>query len=171
MIFLITGLTILVFALGWVLIAPFRLTIDTKINHYCLWWKHIVKIEVLPLQKDLRFRLKIWFWTMDQSLLEWRPKIQSGKTFKKGGVKSNRLSKFWRNKFWTKGRKILRSFEVKAFRLNLDTNNFVTNSYLYPLFYVLNHPLRQLNINYNGDSELLLIVENRLYKILFAFLF
>jgi hypothetical protein len=55
--------------------------------------------------------------------------------------------------------------------LNVDTDDFVLNSYLFPLFYFLNRGPHEFKINYEGRASLQLRVENRLYRMLAALLF
>lgn len=64
---------------------------------------------------------------------------------------------------------VLRSFEVKAFRLDLDTSDVLWNGYLYPVFFFLNSAKTPMHINYEGRVELLLHIENRLARMLWAY--
>ena len=94
-------------------------------------------------------------------------KKKAGK--KKAVRKKTRKSKVLR--WFKKSKKILRSFEVKEFNLNLDTDNYIWNGYLYPIFFFIDRGHRHLHINYNGDFVFKLWVKNRPYRILQAIIF
>jgi len=149
------------------LFSPIQLKIDTRRQSYFLGWWGVGKARLLPVTDDLVIQLRIFFWKKHFHLLKAHPK----KKEKEKEKKSKKSQKINFSKYKRKGLRLLKSFEVKAFRLNLDTDDYVQNSYLYPVFYFLSNDQRQLTINYTGESELLLVVENRLYKILIAFFF
>jgi len=65
---------------------------------------------------------------------------------------------------------IIKTFKVKELKLNLDTDNYITNAYLFPIFYRLSNGSRQLKVNYNGHVNLILDVRNNLYSIIKIFL-
>ncbi len=44
------------------------------------------------------------------------------------------------------------------------------NAYLFPVFHLLSGGSRQLNINFSGHNELVLIMTNRIWNILWVFL-
>ena len=165
-------IVIIVFALllgliTWILIAPIQLLIDTDHNKYTLSWMKIGSVELLPISNDFILRLRCGWLRKDYYLLELKPKKKSPaeKTGKRSKVSKAGVM------MWRKARKIMQTFRVIAFRLHLDTNDYILNSYLFPIFYLLNRPSRELEINYKGESGLRLIIENRLYKILIALLF
>lgn len=150
----------------WVLFTPIVLRIDTRSNLYTLRWRGIGSLELHVIKDELLLQLRIWFWKKDfhpfQKLLG-KEKASKKKKRAKGG----RGKKNWKKKFI----KLLQSFQVKQFRLVLDTDNYIQNSYLFPLFHFLSRPPWQLSINYQGDSALQLHIENRLFRLLKAIIF
>lgn len=165
------GLIILfvgLFLLGWIMIAPLELRINSAKDQYLLSWKGIAKVEWIPAPDDILIRSKIFFWESIYHPLTAMP------TKKKVAAdpESSRKKKRWTWRKWSRRIiRVLKSFQVKAFRVNLDTGDYVYNSYLYPIFWMLNQGNSRLQINYNGESEILLVVQNRLYRILKALLF
>lgn len=154
----------------WLLLAPIRLILDSNNEVYYLQWYGIAKAGLVMLPDDLVIRLRVFFWKKQFSVFEIKPSGKKKKSIenipkKKSKQKTN--FKTWKRR----GITILKSFKVKIFRLNLDTDDFVHNSYLFPIFHLLNAENRRFQINYKGDLELLLVVENRLINIIKAFIF
>ena len=52
----------------------------------------------------------------------------------------------------------------------MDTDDYVINAYLFPIFYFLNKENRQCTINYEGKVIFEFLVENRGINILYALL-
>lgn len=156
--------------LVWLLIAPIRLVIDSKKGEYWIEWKGIAGARLLPVPGNLLLRFNILFWRKEldaqQELARRQDKPKNPK--KKKGKKSR--SKQWLSfqKIRRKGIRLLKSCSVKALRLNIDTDDYIINSYLYPIFYLLDRGKKRLSINYEGEAEVLLVVENRLYRMLIA---
>jgi hypothetical protein len=173
------GLTLLLCVVGvitWLLLAPLQLQIDTPTNAYWLRWKGIASARLIPLADDLLIRLQIFFWQFDYYPLHPKPKARPQKTLK-AKTRPKPKKRSWSSatmdiqKWKRRGLRMLRSFTVKRFRLRLDTGDYVRNSYLYPVFFFLSTPKRQMSINYNGATDLELEVENRLYRLVYAFFF
>ena len=53
--------------------------------------------------------------------------------------------------------------------LNLDTGDVIYNAFLTPVFYYLSSDSRKMYVNYSGDNQLMIIIENRLINIFLAF--
>jgi hypothetical protein len=157
------------------LILPFQLCIDTNTNTYYLRWQGIAKARLIPLPDDFLLRLNILFFRKDFYLLERlatapEKKPRAEESEKKKARKKKR--KGWTAKTWRRKMvRLLKSFQVKVFRLNMDTDDYVYNSYLYPIFYFLSKGNRRLRINYQGEGELVLVVQNRPWRLIWAFLF
>ena len=152
---------------SWLLVAPLQLQIDTQANHYQLVWKSIGYGKLVMYPEKLGLKLKIFFWNLEWQLFPARRKKQRNP---KSEPPTSRDKKK-RRRPSVPIRAMLRTFEVKRLRLHIDTDDFIINSYLYPVFYFLNRNReeRDLRINYHGEALFQLIVENRLYRLLFAF--
>ena len=66
--------------------------------------------------------------------------------------------------------RLLKSFKLKRFSLDIDTSDCITNAKLYPLFALLNYKYGGFNINFDGRTKLLLYLENRPIRILASFI-
>ncbi|MBC8489315.1 MAG: hypothetical protein H8D45_25105 [Bacteroidetes bacterium] len=60
----------------------------------------------------------------------------------------------------------MKSFKLRRFNLNIDTDDVILNAFLIPVFTFVNRKNIWLNINYNGELSLILLVENRVINIL-----
>ncbi len=158
----------LLLLITWILFAPLVLTLDSSTGVYNLRWKGIAKAEIIPLPDDILIQFRVGFWQKQFYPLHYQPKTHK-KDKKKAEKPKSQKSKPFRKTF-RKIKRVFQSFEVQTFRLNMDTNDYIYNSYLWPICYFLSQEQRQLTINYNGEFELLFIVKNRLFNILFAYL-
>ncbi|MFI5263114.1 MAG: hypothetical protein ACHQM6_01205 [Candidatus Kapaibacterium sp.] len=105
------------------------------------------------------------------NILGWEKNVFPGKGTKpkkKGGVtlKRSTLKKMPR-----KILSVLRSFQVQNLYLNIDTDDYATNALLYPIGVLLSRPNRQMSINFLGEVELRLQIQNNLQRMLRAYLF
>lgn len=66
---------------------------------------------------------------------------------------------------------VLHSFRVKMFFIDIDTGNFIINAWLYPACYVLKQIKgANMNINFAGRSETVVLVQNTAFRIIKAFI-
>lgn len=63
-----------------------------------------------------------------------------------------------------------RTFRLRTCEVDLDTGDYVLNAYLYPVFARLTRRNCRLRVGFNGKTHVRIRVENRLYRMLFAFL-
>lgn len=162
-------LSIILLFLVWLLIAPIQLYISSPHNIYCLKWKGIAQIRLIPEADDIHLQFQIAFWKKDFYPLQHQAK--SSKKQKHPNKTKNKSKSRWTfRKIKRKAQRLFQSFDFKAFDVNLDTDDYIMNAYLYPIFFFLSKQGRRLNINYQGELSLHMIVENRLYRILTAIL-
>lgn len=166
------GLLLLLLLL--LLIAPFRLIVDSRQQIFRFNWQPIGMAQLQMTEDDFVIRFKLFFWGMERSLL----KMISSK--KEEAEKKEKQAKRSKKKNSKKGFQFIRtriipvwkSFKLEKLRLQLDTDDYCRNAYLAPVFHLLsNGKNRQLSVNFSGDIELILIVQNRLIRILKAIIF
>lgn len=160
---------LLVALVAWVLIAPLQLQIDTSRDHYQIAWKRIGYGKLITRPTEIVVRLKLLFWQKEWPL----PALVGGPSKRterptKTEQPTRKPQKDRAPRF--KVRALLRTFQLKQLRLHLDTDDFVLNSYLFPIFHFLNRENRELKINYRGEAFLQMVVENQLYRIIWALL-
>lgn len=149
------------------LLIPIRFKIDSNRNIYLAEWKHLFSAKVLLQNEEPIVQLKSFFWKKEINLL----KIKSSPS--KTAQKKKKSSKQKKSKFnfRRKIKPLLKSFQVRKFFINIDTNDYVWNAYLFPVFYFLKSEKRQMHINFNGNVEVLLDIQNRPIRILWALIF
>lgn len=162
-------LVLLLLLLAVVLLDPFELRIDTISGEYCLRWRGLVSVRLTGTVPDPVMRLWVMGWRKDFHLLEMGGEKKEEEESKPESAKKKKRK---RPKWLTFRlvRRLLRTFRVHTFRLALDTDDYVMNAYLYPVFHLLSARNRRLNINFSGRNELVLIVSNRIGNLLWAFL-
>ncbi len=149
----------------FLIFTPITLQIDTYRHLYALrvWgvtscflvWKDGILLEV---------KVPFYRFTIDPFTLGSKIKKRKAKRRQKVEKKTayNKIKK---------GVKVLQSFKLTAFRLDLDTSDVLWNAYLYPVFFFLHSQKTPLHINYEGRTGLLLCVENSGARMLRAFFF
>lgn len=62
---------------------------------------------------------------------------------------------------------VLGSFRLKRFELDLDTDDYVLNAQLYPVNHLVWGERAHININWQNENRLLLVLESRVGRILY----
>jgi hypothetical protein len=149
--------------LCWLLISPLRLEIDTRVPRASLSWFSIAAAQIW-YDKEWWFRFRVLFF---QKTIRLEAARSGSKTLPRAQAKPGRR-KHPRFRF-RKIIRLLRTFRVRQWTLAIDTGDFVRNGQLYALNFapsLANH----LFINFSGESYLVLVITNRPWKIIYAFL-
>lgn len=134
---------------------PIVVYINTVTNEYFVQLKGLLKINIEEDKKELIcIRMRIFF----MNFMFYPLKISSLKTngFQKRKRKNKQNGLGFKYLY-----RILSSFRVKQFLLQMDTGNFIMNAKLYPVFYVLNQRYGGFQINFEGNNQLVLQFQNR----------
>ncbi len=166
---LILLLTCFLLLLSFLLFAPLQLEINS-LGKYCqINWGKLVKAKLLFLTDDILLQLQLTFYKKELYPLKYLfQKKEQKEEPKPKAKKQKKPTDFQRNFRFAK--KILRSFKVRKCRLNFDTDDYILNAYLYPIFYFLNKGNRQFSINYEGNFDCHLLVENRGIWVIYSLL-
>ena len=144
-----------------ILFAPIVICIDTDKELYYIQLKGVFKI-CAEANKEEVLQIRLHTFLKDFYFYPLRQKKPKKKKTKKTKSKRNiPLTTIFR---------LLKSFKVKKFYLDLDTSNCITNAKLYPLFAFLNYTFGGFNINFDGRTKLVLYLENRPIRILTSFI-
>ncbi|PHN01706.1 hypothetical protein [Flavilitoribacter nigricans] len=154
----------------WILISPIYLHIEWNDARRVLqlhWWG-LLRARLAPEAGRWAFRLEAPFFTRSWSVAEWWTSGKKADQSKKGKARK----KSWKPRHPRQlVYRLWRSFHLIRFHWELDTGDYVWNAYLFPLFRVTNPAgQRDWRINFQGRNDLLLIVENRLYRLVYALL-
>lgn len=126
---------------------PMILVVDTNNEQYYVQMKGVARADVIKDDKEIFIiKLKLFFFKFYihplKAKKEKKPEITKAVKVDK---KTKKLS------FRTIVR-IMRSFKVKKFYINIDTGDCITNSKLYPVFAFLNYQFGGFHVNYKAHG-------------------
>ncbi|MCB0567271.1 MAG: hypothetical protein KDD01_23125 [Phaeodactylibacter sp.] len=150
----------------WVLIAPLSLKADTYRNEYYLSWGGIGKAELISVADEIVIRLRIAFWKKDFYPLH----PSTAREKKKPKPKEEKKRKSQQTFPFRRAIKALKSFSIKYFRLEVDTDDFIWNAYLWPVVYWIEPLRRHVTVNFQGKNECRLLIQNRIWRLAWAWL-
>ena len=159
-------LIIFLMLITYLLFVPIKFYVNTTTQQYYLQILGLVKVSIEADETQLiRLNLKVLFFRFFFYPLK---AIGSSKEEIK---KANPKKKKSRNRMDYKTFiRIIKSFNVEKFYLNIDTGNCIYNANLYPLFALLNYRKECFRINFHGNNQLQLVVKNRPIRIIKAFI-
>lgn len=132
---------------------PIVISIDTNKNLYQIQLKGLVNVHFVPDRLEvLKIKIKMFFLNFQFYPLR-------RKSDKKEKRKSVTKKKTWIRP--NTGLKILRSFKIKEFRLELDSGDYIINAKLFSIYAIVNADYRNIEINFQNRNSLFLIIENR----------
>lgn len=156
---MLLGILLILFLLLFVYLLwmPIVLCIDTITNQYYIHVKGIAKASIESHKEEiLIIKLKVFFLSF-----QFYPLRKN-----KGSAKKNKRGKYKIKKRKPKislrtALRVLKTFKVKRFVLNIDTGDCIYNAKLYPLFAFLNYKIGGFNINFDGRNQIVLHIQNR----------
>lgn len=142
---------------------PLRLTIDTKQSLYKIEWQYIFSATLTEKDNQFGVFVRAPFFgkfipieSLFKAMENTQPKRVNTKT----------ISSISMRRMWSIFKKFPFSFDVKKCQVNWDTDDYITNAYLYPLTPFLQGNGKSFCINFEGKRDIELIVENRMGRIL-----
>ena len=152
-------LLFVVITLMGILFAPIQIYVNTETSEYYVRVKGLVSAHIeWSTTEILRIRIKTFF--MERSFYPIKKYSgQKEKTRKHKPRKKRRVN-------FTKVLRVLKSFQVKRFLLDIDTGDYLINAKLFPVFVLLDQFLAPFHINYQNRNILIMDLRNRPYRIL-----
>lgn len=158
---------LLVLLLG-LLFSPLIIRVNTQQNLYQLSWG-LARVQLTPATDGGHFLFRYAFWRWEFPVLKLLAKLPRPK---KPEAKAKMAPKKGTGFFsFRRLRRVIRTFKLRFFYLDVDTDDFVYNAYWYPVFRVLSTPTRTLTINFAGRNQCAFEVHNRVYDVLIALIF
>lgn len=155
-------ISLLIAFLLWFLIGPVTLYLDTDTNRYYLALPGIFKAVIVPSPDIFYIRIWIFFIPFRINPLQRKSGIKK--------KKSRKPRKKWHLKKYTEGRQmirpIIRSIRIRKLFLDIDTDDFLLNAWLVPLFSSMNSENIQMRVNFEGSSSLMLDLRTRIGALL-----
>ena len=147
--------------LGWLLLAPLQLQIDTRIPEISFRWISVGKAKIVYEQDKWWLKISVFFffkqWDLEGLIFKPKKKVKKNRPKTKRG-----LSKWLRKLF-----KLLKTFRVTKWQIAIDTGDDVRNAWLYSLNF---YPgiRRHFCVNFFDESYLLLEIRNAPWKMVYA---
>ena len=158
-------LAIITILLSYLLFAPFYFEANSTINRLRLRFHKIATAEIQMANRTLLLKIKVAGWKKQIDLLA--PKAKKEKTEVKK-PKTSKINYFSISKF----KSIIKSFKVNTCYINLDFENLGLNAALFPVFFGLSRvSQKQFHINFMGQNQINLQIENNMARIIWAYLF
>jgi len=159
---------ILLILLCWLLFAPIFLYINTNKKKYMAGLPGIFNLSLIPDEEQI-FHFQIWvvfikinFYLFKQKEEETDAIFKRKKLKKKRKIPGRKTILLIIKIF----RKIVKSSRLKTLYLNIDTDDVITNAYLIPIFAGLHRNNINLSVNYNGNVEIIIRIENNIFHML-----
>ncbi len=151
----------------YLLIVPIILYINTEANQYYIQIKGLTKVDLLYDETEF-LKLKIRVLGFDYYVFPLHKKQRSIPAKKK----STTSKTFSVNNIpFKKVLRVMRSFTIKHFLLDIDTGDCITNSKLYPAFSACNYYLgSHMFVNYQNRNRLVLSIENRPIRLIRSYI-
>ncbi len=160
-------LLLLLLILLYGLINPITVLIDSRAETIRLTWKGIGSVWVLGEMSNPVIRIRMLGWQKNISLLDLR-----GSSKKKELQKEKKArNRSWKRPDWLTFQlivRLLKTFQIQQLRLDLDTRDYLQNAYWYPVFWGLSRGNRQFRINFQGKSELVLVITNHPWRLVWV---
>lgn len=152
------------------LFAPVVIEINThnglyRIGLYGLWGRiYLVDAEIWVELKFARWKKDINIFNLPTTL-----SLKEGFMVNEGEGEGKKKQPF--KPKWKILKELLKSFKIVKLSWTLDTDDYVLNAQLYPLFYLTkNFTNHNISINFQGENGLVLIVKNNAWRVLKAIL-
>lgn len=163
---IISILAVLVGIVLGLLFAPVVIEINThndmyRVGLYGLWGRiYLVDAEIWVELKFARWKRSINIFNLPTTL-----SLKEGFMVNDGEGKNKEPFK----PKWKILKELLKSFKIVKLSWTLDTDDYVLNAQLYPLFYLTkNFTSYNVSINFQGENGLVLIVKNNAWRVLKA---
>jgi hypothetical protein len=172
MIYLLIIIFLFLLLMIWIFYSSIRLVIDSEANEYYVSFGDQIKAKLIFEDGYPLLKAKIFFYEkIIDPLKKSRKKKKDKNKEKKEKVKkkSKRIivDKLGFAEDSLKQMALfINTFKIEKLHLNLDTNDFIVNSYLAGAFSCLNRGNILLQANYLGDFQLKFCLENKIIRIL-----
>ena len=147
--------------LGWLLLAPLQLQIDTRIPQISFRWISVGKAKIAYEQGKWWLRISVFFfakqWELEDVIFKRRKKVKKNKP----------KAKTSHSKWFRKLLNLIKTFRVTKWRIAIDTGDDVRNAWLYALNF---YPgvSRHFCVNFFDENYLLLEIRNAPWKMVYA---
>jgi hypothetical protein len=168
-------LGLLLFLFTWLIIAPIGLVINTEKEKYTVYVRGLLSVRMQLQASSIILHFRIFFIPLKFDLLKMAVNKSQKKSKKKRKPKKRR--KKIKNKksldmwfIYSIAKKILNSFKLKSFRINIDTGNNPLNAQLYPIAAYFSNEKAKILVNFNEENKADIHISNQIIKIAYIFI-
>lgn len=155
-------LTVLIILIICFLIIPVKFIINTVTGTYSISQPVFFRVRLIyDNEYFIKIKIRILFIWFNFHPLVIRSKSQRNKVKDKTTTKKKSMST---NIIWD----ILKEFKLKRLNANIDTGDFPLNAQLLPIAQQFNGKNTSVNVNFNNNNTLNLLITFQLYKIVTA---
>ncbi len=146
----------------WILLGPVILFLNTHTKRYFLGLPGIFKVAVVP--SEALFHIRGWIFFIPYKYDPFQGKKEKGKEkpvrreWMRGLVKLRGSSQMLID--------TTHAFRIRKLHLDLDTDDFMLNAWLVPVFSQVSSGHIRMRVNFEGTSSLILDVRTRLGSLL-----
>ena len=144
-------ISLLLIFLLWLLFVPVIIYTHTDKKRYLLTLQGIFRAVVVPVEG--LYHIRGWIFFIPFKYNPFRKKKRTEKGRPKKPRKKNRK---WRGGSLQAMKGVLRAFRIRKLEANIDTEDFILNAQLVPIFSAVNGENIRLQVNFEGHQSLLL---------------
>ena len=160
-------ISVLIFLLVWILVAPVIIFLDTDNKRYLLILPGIIKVMLVPSEYLFHIRGRIFFIPYTYNFfLRKKGKKKKEKVTEKSTEK-RKLNKIFRQ--FKMAVHMLCSFRIRKLELDIDTEDIMLNAWLIPAFSMVNSENIQLRANFKGHTSLILDLRIRIGTLIWVY--
>lgn len=165
---LLIVLTFILLLLSWLLLSSLELRIDTRVPVIIIFrWQGLGKVTLLYEKEDWWLKMQVLFFEKKWNVVH----MILSKTSENKAVRKKYKRKGKNHKGLTISRifKLLESFRISESRFALSSDDETWNARWYWLnFFPLTR--KYLEINFAGKNFLLLVIKNKVWRVVYAFI-
>ena len=159
-------LLIIILLPTWVLLSPLEFKLDTRVPVIMVQWKSIGNATLFYEDEEWWLKVRILFiskkWNLVQMIFaerKKRKKIPPGHRRKKGGRRIPVLKFF----------KILKTFQIVQWGIAFSADDNTENAYWYWLnFFPFTR--QHVHVNFTDENYLVLVIRNKIWRMVYAFI-
>ena len=157
----------LLLLIGWLLLAPLELYINSDRNQYIFRYLGLLKAELLGDKQELVIcRLSVLGWPYDLYPLRRLGKRKPADELRQKSKKRKR--RFGWKPSWDQIKALFKAITLKELRIDLDTGNWVTNAKIYPVFWWMNKIKGEWQVNFEHHNAIRLHLRTQPYRLIKA---
>ena len=161
-------ISLLILLLLWILVAPVIILLDTANNRYLLALPGIFKAMVVPSEHLFHIRGRILFIPFTYNPFLRKPDKKKKDKKDEESTKKRRPKKIFRDLKLVIH--ILGSLRIRKLKLDIDTDDFILNAWLIPVFSIVDSENIQMRANFEGHASMLLDLRIRIGTILWIYI-